>query len=228
MTYHRRSDWTPRPAANAHPFDPDDVLGNSIHWNGPPVSAAALADPRVFLRGVLRFHTVVKKWSDIAYNLAVDQQGQVWELRGLGHRSGANGDETTNRKYVAVFCVIGEGQQPSNLMLAGVRKAVALTRKKYPNATRIVGHQQIRPEATACPGPDLMRAIRGHDLEPVVDAPPYKPPKETGMKLTDKITIPADYQSNPTDKPQEVSVEDAFRRIYEWSYLAAHGTSTDS
>lgn len=47
------------------------------------------------------------------------------------------------------------------------------------------------------------------------------------MKLTDKITIPADYKSNPTvDEPVEISVEDAIRRIYEWSYISAYGTKS--
>jgi hypothetical protein len=43
------------------------------------------------------------------------------------------------------------------------------------------------------------------------------------MKLTDTLTIPGNYLQNPSDKPQEVTVEVLLRRIAEWSYVAAYG-----
>jgi hypothetical protein len=218
MTLRRRSDWTPIPAANAHKFVPSEVDGVAIHYNGPPVSKAALTDPRAFLRGILRFHKAApRSWSDIAYNLAVDQRGNVWDLRGLRHRSGANGDEAVNRRYVAVYCVIGKGQKPSPEMLAGVRDAVAMVRAVYPHAREIKGHRDIRHGGTECPGSDLYAALKAGAFKP---QPAVKELLE--MKLTDKITIPARYDSNDTDQDVEVTVEDAFRRIYEWAWKAAH------
>lgn len=223
MTYRPRKAWTNEPAADVHPFYPPAVEGVAVHWNGPSVPVAALADPRQFLRGVWRFHTS-KGWSDIGYNLAVDQQGDVWELRGLGHRSAANGNTDLNARFVAVFAVIGEDQQPSDRMLAGVRQAVTLTRQRYPKATRIVGHKDIRPGDTACPGPALYRALKNREFEP---PPPLK--ELLDMKLTDTVRIPATYASNQTGKDgqpkvaEEVSVETLLRRVYDWAFIAAHG-----
>lgn len=157
---HLRSDWTKARAADAHPVAPGSIDGAALHWNGPPVPISALTDPRVFLEGVRRYHTKTRGWSDIAYNLAVDQTGDVWELRGLDHYSGANGTSYLNQRYIAVLFIIGDGQVPSDDMIAGGRRAIELIQKKYPRAGRIVGHGSIRPGGTACPGPHINEAIR--------------------------------------------------------------------
>jgi hypothetical protein len=159
VTLHPRSDWTTVKAANAHPLNPDVVRGTAVHWNGPAVPASALTDPRAYLEGVRRFHVNGNGWSDIAYNLAVDQTGDLWVLRGLGHMSAANGDTEQNTKWLAVLCIIGQGQTPSARMLAGLAAAVELVRDRYPNARGITTHAAIRPEPTACPGPDLKAAV---------------------------------------------------------------------
>jgi hypothetical protein len=43
------------------------------------------------------------------------------------------------------------------------------------------------------------------------------------MKLTDTVTIPEDYQSNTTGKPEKVTVEVLLRRMYDWTHVAAFG-----
>lgn len=58
---------------------------------------------------------------------------------------------------------------------------------------------------------------------------PLKPPVGIlDMKLTDKITIPAEYHSNNSDEPKQITVADYLRRTYEWSYLAAHGKDPEN
>jgi hypothetical protein len=64
-------------------------------------------------------------------------------------------------------------------------------------------------------------AVKKAAVVTVPTAPPLKELLE--MKLTDKITIPADYQSNMTGKPEQVTVEVALRRIYDWAHVAAFG-----
>ncbi len=166
MTVHPRTDWTAVKAADAHPFAAMYVKGAAIHWNGPAVPQTALSDPRSFLEGVRRFHTTTRNWSDIAYNFAVDQQGGIWTLRGMRHMSAANGDTTTNTKYVAVYAILGEGQSPSRKMLRSLGEVVGMVRAEYPRATAVVTHQQIRPGSTACPGPHLIRAVDQGTLRP--------------------------------------------------------------
>lgn len=169
MTVHPRSDWTRVPAADAHPIVPGSIEGAALHWNGPAVPKSALKDPRSFLEGVRRYHTGVKRWSDIAYNVAVDQLGDEWELRGLDHYSGANGTTYLNHRYLAVFFIIGEGQEPSPEMIAGGARAIARILKKYPRAGRLVGHGQIRPGGTDCPGPFINEALRSGAFSPKED-----------------------------------------------------------
>lgn len=107
-----------------------------------------------------RYHVKNNGWSDIAYNLAVDNAGRIWDLRGLGHLSAANGDEDVNMKYLAIVALIGEGQKPTPEMLIGIRKAVRMCRIRYPRRCKeIVGHRDIRPEPTTCPGRRLYAEI---------------------------------------------------------------------
>ena len=181
MTFHPRTDWTKTPAADAHRVDPDALRGVAIHWNGPAVPKSALKDPRSYLEGVRRFHTGVREWSDIAYNFAVDQNGDVWELRGRGHKSGANGDEHVNTTHLAILCVIGEGQIPSPAMVAGVGRAVARVRAKYPQARQVVGHCDLRVAGTACPGKRLYNHVESGAFRPkppCEHCPTHCPPKE--------------------------------------------------
>jgi hypothetical protein len=164
VTLHPRTDWTKARAANAHPFEPSQVRGLCVHWNGPPVPKSAFTDPRHYLEAVRRFHVNTRGWSDIAYNFAVDQRGDVWVLRGMRHRSAANGGRLVNARWVAVLAIVGRGQRPSSRMLDGIRRVAAKTRRAYPRRSAVTTHRAIRPEPTACPGPDLTRWVRAADF----------------------------------------------------------------
>jgi len=163
---HKRSDWTSAEAASPHRFDPGQVRGVAVHWNGPAVPQSAFTDPRAYLEGVRRYHTATKGWSDIAYNYGVDQRGHVWELRGMRLQSAANGDQAVNAAWVAVLGIIGEGQRPSEAMLNGIAQTVAKVRGTYPQASKVKGHRDVRPGSTACPGPYLYRAVNDGRLQP--------------------------------------------------------------
>lgn len=196
---HPRSDWTSRDPASSTKLNPAAVKGVAVHWLGP---AADSSDVPRLLRGIQSFHMGTRKWADIAYNLAVDQAGDVWVLRGTDVRSAANGDATSNSAYVAVVCLIGEGQEPSAEMIRGLRDAVALVRHRYPAATVIAGHQDVRPDPTACPGPTLAAAVRAGDLDPSrAVAPDTAIPWKVAMAQAahDGQPIPDPYFSVPGD-----------------------------
>lgn len=176
MTVMRRSDWT----SHALPYmgtlmAPGEVEGLAVHWNGPPVSAAAARGDRDAVAALLEadrtFHVSTRGWSDIAYQWAVDNAGRRWPLRGWQRRSAANGDTDPNRHYGAVLCVIGQGQKPTAAMLDALRDTVADFRAVYPRATKVVTHNDVRPEPTACPGPDITRAVHGGALNPTTRKP---------------------------------------------------------
>ena len=182
MAYRPRSAWTSVPPRYVTPLTPAEVQGVAIHWNGPAVPNVSTA---AYLRGIMNYHRA-KGWADVAYNFAVDQKGDLWELRGVRARSGANGSTSANRTHVAILACIGEGQRPTAAMLQGIRDAVALVRATYPNARAIRTHNQVRPEPTACPGPDLSHAVNTGALEPRSAPQPTTPkPADTLPEVTD-------------------------------------------
>jgi hypothetical protein len=76
---------------------------------------------------------------------------------------------------VSICGLLGVGQHPTAAMHQGFRDAITLTRQRYPHATEIRTHNDVRPEPTACPGPDLTAAVRNGTLEP---APAPAPPDD--------------------------------------------------
>lgn len=165
-----RSAWThTEPDAPRH-LTGADVEGLAVHYNGPAVPTAAHHGVEeavaAYLRGVRRYHVDVHGWSDIAYQYAVDAAGRRWQLRGWIRESGANGNQDVNLRFGAVLAVVGQGQHVSDHMVEGLRDAVAHFRRHYPHAGRIVGHQDVRPDPTACPGKQLEHLVRTGGLEP--------------------------------------------------------------
>ena len=197
MAYYRRSSWTSIPKGGT-------VLAGSgramtaiyIHYPGQAASigTASVASTRNRLAGYRRQHKNVNGWADIAYNLAVDQSGNVWELRGIDRQSGANGGTKSNRSGQAILVLVGNNETPTAECIAGIKDAVARIRKQHPKAKTIRGHQQSPDASTACPGAHLMRLVRAGGLEPgstvsvpsggtTVPAPAKQDPWETSPRV---------------------------------------------
>src|SRR5699024_10148034 len=92
-----------------------------IHYPGQAatIGAASEASTKARLSGYYRSH-VSGEYTDIAYNLAVDQSGNVWELRGVDRQSGANGGTVSNRRGQSILVLIGNNEAPSSAALAGI------------------------------------------------------------------------------------------------------------
>ena len=136
VDYLPRSAWRARAATNAASLVRSEVLNLAFHWPGmsKPINAvgdAGKARVASALRGWQAYHMDGRGWSDIAYQVAIDQEGRAWTLRGINIRSGANGDATVNRKYGAVLLVLGPGEKPSAKMTATAKAVVADYRKRF-------------------------------------------------------------------------------------------------
>ena len=167
--------YLPRSAWNARP--PKDGPGNLtvsrvegavIHWPGTGStsvihSKAAVASA---LRGWQDYHMDTRGWSDIAYQVAVDQAGRAWTLRGLRIQSGANGNNDLNERYGAILLVLVTGEQPTAAMKATTRAVIADFRRIFPRGTAIRPHSAVRPDPTDCPGPAARAAIARGDFTP--------------------------------------------------------------
>lgn len=181
VDYLPRSAWGARTSRGAVALSTSAVVGVALHWPGmaKPINATGdIGKRRVAsaLRGWQTYHMDSRSWSDIAYQIAVDQAGRAWTLRGLNIQSGANGNGDVNRRYGAILLVLAPGEQPSAAMQSTVRGVVQDFCKRFPKARRKpYGHGEIRPDGTDCPGPAARSAIARGDFTPGTNAP-AKPP----------------------------------------------------
>jgi hypothetical protein len=152
-------------------LDRDVVEGICLHWPGTTTQVGDAGRDRTAARleGYRRFHVAEpptgRGWHDIAYQIGVDQGGRAWSLRGIEFRSAANGTADLNGRFVAVLLLVGPGEQPTPAMLdtaRWLRSEVVL--RTYPGATRVVGHGQIRPRGTDCPGSAILHRIRSGEF----------------------------------------------------------------
>ncbi len=176
MIYLTRAAWGARPSRGASPLVAAEVDGTALHWPGMAKSIDATGDAgkaRVAsaLRGWQDYHMDVRGWSDIAYQVAVDQAGRAWTLRGLTTRSAANGDADVNSRYGALLLVLAPGETPSEAMEATVRGVIADFRRHFPAGTAIKPHSAVRPAGTDCPGDAARAAIARGDFTPRASTP---------------------------------------------------------
>lgn len=182
VDYLPRSAWGAAPAKGGPgKLTPSRVDGVVIHWpgSGETDSFDSRGEVAAALRGWQRFHQDTRGWSDIAYQVAVDQDGNAWTLRGLYTQSGANGDNALNERYGAILLVLVTGEEPSEAMKATTRAVVADFRRIYgEDAALILPHSKVRPEPTDCPGDHARAAIARGDFEPWAHPDPEPPPED--------------------------------------------------
>ena len=166
MTHFNRKAWGARPPEARYRLNPLEVEGVALHWPAIDVPRVNVAQVKAALRSWQRYHMDTHGWSDIAYQIAVDNRGNWYQLRGLRHRSGANGDQDVNERYGAFLLVLAEDERPSPELVAAVRNRIARFRHIFPNAHQILGHQDVRPDPTSCPGPLVMDYIHRGRFEP--------------------------------------------------------------
>jgi hypothetical protein len=193
VDYLPRSAWNARsPRSGPGNLTVSRVEGAVIHWPGTGTSTpihtqAAVASA---LRGWQDYHMDGRGWSDIAYQVAVDQAGRAWTLRGLRTQSGANGDNDVNERYGAILLVLVDGEEPSPAMTATVREVITDFRHLYPHGTAIKPHSAVRPEPTDCPGPAARAAIARGAFDPDTAPTPDHPTEDDDMwtpEQADKI-----------------------------------------
>lgn len=170
----------------------------AFHWPGMAAPINAVGDigmRRVCsaLRGWQAYHMDTRGWSDIAYQVAIDQEGRAYTLRGINIQSGANGNNDVNERFGAVLLVLAPGEKPSAKMEATGKLVQADFRKRYPKVpARPTKHRSVRPAGTDCPGPLAVQAIdsgrfdAGKPSTPKPPTPP-KPGGGTGQPPTQPV-----------------------------------------
>ncbi|MBD0838774.1 N-acetylmuramoyl-L-alanine amidase [Streptomyces sp. TRM68416] len=147
-----------------------------VHYEGTAVSTRLLADHDACIaewKAIRKSHLAnkVENYSDIAYNYGACPHGYLLEGRGLGRRTGANGNAELNRAHYAILGLIGdEGlTEPTPEMLHAIRDGIELLRK-HGAGTDIKGHRD--GYATACPGPALYAWVQNGAPRPTPEEDP--------------------------------------------------------
>lgn len=171
MTHYSRSEIGLRPARAKYLLQRSAVDGIAIHWPGMKTPLGNPERVMSALRSWQALHMDTDQIaeggaSDIAYQSAVDQLGNVYQLRGLRYRSGANGNMDLNERFGALLLVLAIGEKPSGLMLRTTRRRIAAHRRIFPGSKLVVGHGEIRPGGTQCPGAQLQAIIDSGGLRP--------------------------------------------------------------
>ena len=89
------------------------------------------------------------------------------------YRSGAQGSTAHNKAYVALGLLLGDGDEATAEMIQAVRERIAIIRFFQPQATKIVGHSDLKP--TSCPGNHVRALLRAGAFEPDATDSPTPP-----------------------------------------------------
>lgn len=190
MAYYSRSSWTSAGKGGTVLKGTGRTMTTIyIHYpgSGGTIGKASVASTKSRLEGYRKQHKNGNGWADIAYNVAVDQSGNVWELRGIDRQSGANGGTASNRSGQAILVLVGNNEAPTAECVAGIKDAVRRIRAVHPKAKTIRGHQQSPDASTACPGAHLMKLVRSGGLEPGASVPSAPAPKPA--VVNGKLTV---------------------------------------
>ncbi|MFJ6905616.1 peptidoglycan-binding protein [Streptomyces griseoluteus] len=153
--------------------------GVKVHYEGTPVSARLLTDHTACIaewKNIRKSHLANTKenYSDIAYNYGACPHGYLLEGRGIGKRTGANGNQDLNRAHYAIVGLVGSDglTEPTDEMLGAIRDGIELLRQ-HGAGNEIKGHRD--GYATACPGGPLYAWVTKGAPRPA-STTPAKPP----------------------------------------------------
>ena len=128
-----------------------EVKGLVVHWSAYPIAIGNQAEMDQ-CKKIQRLHQEDRGWNDVAYNFLVGDTGQIYEGRGFGNRSAAQGGNSrqeinyNNKHYVAV-CWLG-GSEPTH---KPSDKAIKSVKWLY---SQVKG--ELKPHSsfkqTSCPG----------------------------------------------------------------------------
>lgn len=203
--------------ASAAPIQ-TSTKGVKVHYEGTEVSTRLLTDHEACIaewKAIRKSHLANTKenYSDIAYNYGACPHGFLLEGRGIGKRTGANGNQDLNRAHYAIVGLVGsEGlTEPTDAMLGAIRDGIELLRK-HGAGTEIKGHRD--GYATSCPGGPLYAWVQKGAPRPagtVTETTPAKPRVSLAHVVYAARHDPAAAQGHTSYKAEVLTVEKALK-----------------
>ena len=150
-TIHARSEWTRRAPTRTTPLKQGTIGIVDLHW---PASKGRIGGDRTriisALQGWQRMHMDGKGWSDIAYNVGVDLNGDVWVLRGWDVQDGGVAGRSDD---VTILAILGDQDQVTDAMKRSIIWAMDEHERRRGRTLRRTYHGALK--STDCPGPAL-------------------------------------------------------------------------
>lgn len=198
-TYVTRSQWGARaPSGSGNQLSPSPK-GHAIHWEGPTMGAPPHSQCDDVVRGIQSYHMDSNGWSDVAYNLMVCVHGYIYEGRGKGKGSAANGTTQANADWYAICALVGEGDAQPAALIAGLADAAQMCRD-WGAGNGSTGHRDHF--ATACPGDALYAQVKAGTFGSGGSAPDSAvPPPAAGTAPS--FPLPAGHYFGPAEGPAE-------------------------
>lgn len=192
--------------------------GTKVHYEGTEVSTRLLSDHDACIaewKAIRKSHLANKQenYSDIAYNYGACPHGFLLEGRGIGKRTGANGNQPLNIAHYAIVGLVGsEGlTEPTDAMLGAILDGIELLRQ-HGAGDEIKGHKD--GYATACPGGPLYAWVQKGAPRPggtVIDPGKPKPKISLAHVVYAARHDPAAAQGHTTHKAEVLIVEKALK-----------------
>ena len=202
--------WSTRPRGATKATHPiGSTKGVTLHWEGPHMGTFRHDQCAAKVRGIQAFHRDSRGWADIAYNAVVCPHGHVFEGRGPGVQSAANGDEPTNDDWYAVCYLGGEGDGFTDDGKAAFVDAVRWLRQTGAAGPLVNGHRDHK--ATACPGDQIYDWLLHYDWKAMDDDMDISDEQvqeiaERSARITVRTLLRADVFPN---KPDDTTVRQA-------------------
>lgn len=214
-----RTRWAARPPQGSRNALDPNPKGVAIHWNGPGCAAALRTHDKCapFLRSIQAFHMGPQRgWSDIAYSLFACPHGHLFEGRGKGIGTAANGTNYGNRYFYAIYAMWGEGDgYPPAPLLDAIADGVALCRS-WGAGSLTVPHSHFL--STSCPGRDLTALTNaGRFAKP----PTAQQGDEIDMATIDDLSAAIRAETDPLAKRLD-ALEDRQSEHIDWTRKAVN------
>ncbi|KAA8651004.1 hypothetical protein EYZ11_004310 [Aspergillus tanneri] len=166
MDFVSRKGWNARAPKEAYtPIT--NPKGVKVHYLGTMFTGRKHSECAAYMRSVQDEHMddSPENYFDIAYSLAVCEHGYVYDGRGKGHRSGANGNQQLNNDHYAVLAFLAKYgvNKPTDDQIMGIQDAIAYLRRAGAG-NEIKGHKD--GYNTECPGKPLYKLVTDGSLEP--------------------------------------------------------------
>lgn len=136
--------------------------GVTLHWEGPHMGSFPHSQCAAKVRSIEEFHEKTRGWADLAYSAIVCPHGYVFEGRGVGTMTAANGNNDTNDDWYAVCYLGGEGDGFTDEGKEGFVEAVQWLRSEGDAGPVVNGHRDHKP--TECPGDEIYRWLKTTDF----------------------------------------------------------------